>query len=135
MRFSPVPATLTSASSRSSGLSWLRCRASDGEIGDAVHRDQPVELVPDLLQHRARAGRHDGDARQVLLVLRLRYGEALDVVAAAGEKPDDAREHARLVVDEHGERMRLLRVVPILHEVGGGGRGERGRSVRRGVMA
>ena len=32
-------------------------------------------------------------------------GQALDIVAAAGEQPDDARQHARLVVDQHRDRM------------------------------
>ena len=32
-------------------------------------------------------------------------GQALDIVAAPGKQPDDARQHARLVVDEHGDRM------------------------------
>ena len=41
------------------------------------------------------------------LVLGLRHGERLDIVAAAGEQADDAREHAGLVVDEHGQSVGL----------------------------
>src|SRR5208282_3553476 len=65
------------------------------------------ELILDLLDHHRRAAGDDGDARQVLLVLGLGDGERVDVVAAAGEQPDHARQHARLVVDEHTERARL----------------------------
>src|SRR5262249_14127148 len=58
------------------------------------------------------------------LVLGLRDREALDVVAAAGEEADDAREHAGLVVDDHRQRMALD---PLVH-----GRGRvMGRAARR----
>ncbi len=63
-----------------------------------------LELMLDLLDDRRRSARHDGDARQMLLVLRLRHREAVDVVAASGEKTDDPRQHARLVVDQNGQR-------------------------------
>ena len=45
--------------------------------------------------------------REMLGVLGLRHRQRLDIVAAAGEQADDARQHARLVVDQHRERMRL----------------------------
>ena len=103
-RCSPLPSTFTSASSRSIALPWT-VRSTH-----AVDRDQPLELALDLLQDRVRAGRHDGDAREVLLVLGLRDREALDVVAAAGEQPRDAREHARLVVDDTASVWRVDRL-------------------------
>ncbi len=34
-------------------------------------------------------------------------GQALDIVAAPGEEPDDARQDTRLVVDEDGDGMAL----------------------------
>jgi hypothetical protein len=40
-------------------------------------------------------------------------------VAAAGEEADDAGEHARLVVDEDGQRVGLLRAVEGVAEVVG----------------
>ena len=43
----------------------------------------------------------------MLLVLGLGHGQALDIVAAPGEQPDHARQNARLVVDQHGERVAL----------------------------
>src|SRR5436190_19202126 len=43
----------------------------------------------------------------MLLVLGLRDGERVDVVAAPGEQADDAREHARFVVDQHREGVAL----------------------------
>src|SRR5947209_11219137 len=43
----------------------------------------------------------------MLLVLGLGNGETVDIVAAPGEQPDDARKHARLVVDQHRERVAL----------------------------
>ena len=99
IRFSPLPTTLISASSRSSASPTTR------EIDHAMHVDQPFQLALDLRQHHGRARRDDGEAREVLLVLGLRHGEAVDVVAAAREQAGDARQHARLVVDQDGERV------------------------------
>ena len=87
-----------------------------------MDRHQAVELVLDLREHHRRAGGDDGDPRQVLGVLGLRDREAVDVVAAAGEEADDAGEHARLVVDDHRERVALGAVVPLLDEIGRGRR-------------
>ena len=53
----------------------LQRRTGRGQIDDAVHRHQPVELILDLLDHHRRAAGDDGDARQVLLVLGLGDGE------------------------------------------------------------
>src|SRR5262249_37365088 len=60
----------------------------------------------DLLDDGGGAARHDGYAREVLLVLGLGDGEAVDVVAAPGEEPDYSGEYARLIVDEHRQRAR-----------------------------
>ena len=57
----------------------------------------------------------------MFLALGLGDGETLDVVAAAGEQPDDAREHAGLVLHQHRERVRLVRIVALFQEVGGCG--------------
>ena len=76
MRFSPLPCTFTSASSRSSELALAR------QIAHAMHRHQPFELMLDLLDDGGRAARDDGDARDVLLVLGLGHRQAVDVVAA-----------------------------------------------------
>ena len=97
MRCSPLPRTLTIASSRCSD------GAGSGQVDDAVHRHQPVELIFDLLDHHRRAAGHDSDTREMLLMLGLGDGERVDIVAAAGEQADDAREHAGLVVDKHAE--------------------------------
>jgi len=53
----------------------LQRRAAAGQIDDAMHRHQPVELILDLLDHHRRTAGDDGDARKVLLVLGLRDGE------------------------------------------------------------
>ncbi len=42
------------------------------DVDHAMDRHQAIELVLDLLDHHRRAARHDGDARQMLLVLGLR---------------------------------------------------------------
>jgi hypothetical protein len=42
--------------------------------------------------------------------------ERIDVVAAAGEQPDHPRQHARLVVDQHRQRVGL----DLLRHAGGG---------------
>src|SRR3954470_15983122 len=43
----------------------------------------------------------------MLLVLGFRDGETVDVVAAPGEQPDHAREHAGLIIDQHRKRVPL----------------------------
>src|SRR5882724_9364308 len=63
--------------------------------------------MTDLLDHHRGARGDDGDAREMLLVLGLRHRETVDVVAASREQPDHAREHARLVVHQHRERVAL----------------------------
>src|SRR5262249_42455976 len=82
-------------------------RTGHGHVDHPMHRHQPLELILDLLDHHRSTAGDDGDAREVLLVLGLRDGERVDVVAATGEQADDTREHARLVVDDDGKRMRL----------------------------
>ena len=85
MRFSPLPATLTRASSRSSGS------PSTVRSTTRVHRHHALELVLDLLEHHRRAFGDDREAREMLLVLGLGDRQALDVVAAAREQAGDAR--------------------------------------------
>ncbi|CAA7626911.1 conserved hypothetical protein [Magnetospirillum sp. UT-4] len=75
----------------------------DGEVRHLVHRHQAAQLVLDLLDDHAGAAGHDGDARQLFGGIDLGHGQAFDVVAAAREQPDDAGEHAGLVVDEDGD--------------------------------
>ncbi len=72
-----------------------------------MDRHQPLELMLDLLDHHGRTRGDDGDAREMRLVLGLRHGERVDIVAAAGEQADDAGKHAGLVVDEHGHGVPL----------------------------
>ena len=57
----------------------------DGEVENAVDGHDPVELAFELLDDVRRATRDDGDAREVLGMLRLGDGQALDVVAPARE--------------------------------------------------
>src|SRR4051794_3390846 len=80
-------------------------RAFVGQVADPVDRHQPVELVLDLLDDHAGAAGDDGDARNLLFRIDLRHGQALDVVATAGEQADDTGQHARLVIDQDGNRV------------------------------
>ena len=79
-------------------------RAFLRKIGNLVHRHQPVELRLDLLDHHFGARGDDVDAAAAALVLNRGHRQALDVVAAAGEQADDARQHAGLVFDENRDR-------------------------------
>src|SRR5215471_4823731 len=72
----------------------------------------------DLLDHHRCAGGDYGNAREMLLALGLRHREAFDVVTAAREQSDDAGEHPGFVLHQYRERVRLVRVVPFLDEVG-----------------
>ena len=101
MRGSPLPATLIS-----SHLA-LDKRALVGQIVDLVHRHQARQLRLDLFDDHPRAGRHDGDPRQAVLAVDLGDGKAFDIVAAPGKQPDDARQDARLIVDENRNRVPL----------------------------
>ena len=56
--------------------------------------------------------------RDVRLVLDLRHGQAFDIVAAAGEQADDARQHAGLVVDEHGQGVGLGLLLALVEGIG-----------------
>src|SRR5690606_14316799 len=80
---------------------------AERQIHHAMDRHDALELVLDLLTYVRRTARNNGDARKMPLVLGLRHGEAVDVVAAPGKEADDAREYPGLVVYEHGERARL----------------------------
>ena len=80
--------------------------AGDRHVDDAIHRHHAVELVLDLLDHHRRARGDDGDAGEMFLALGFGNGEAFDIVTAAGKQPDHAREHARLVLHQHRERVR-----------------------------
>ena len=71
-----------------------------GQVGDAMHRDQPVELGLDLFDHHAGAGRDDVDAAMQAGGIDRRDRQAVDVVAATRKQADDAREDAGLVVHE-----------------------------------
>jgi hypothetical protein len=91
------------------------------QVDHPVHRHDALELVLDLFQHMRRAARHDGDARQMLLVLGLRDRQAVDIVAATGKQADDARQHARLVVDQHRKRVLFGLFGFLGDEIGGAG--------------
>src|SRR6185437_5292118 len=71
------------------------------QIVHRMDRNQPLELMTDLLDDLRRARSDDGDAREMRRVRDLGDGQALDVVAAPREHADDACEHPRLVVDQH----------------------------------
>ena len=75
----------------------------------------------DLLDHHRRPRGDNGDAGEMFLALGLGDGEAFDVVTAAGEQPDHARQHAGLVLHQHRERVRLVGVMTLFHEIGGCG--------------
>src|SRR6266481_617491 len=78
-----------------------------GQVVNLVHRNEARQLRLDLLDDHPRSRGHDGDPRQAVAPINLGDGQALDIVAAPGEQPDDARQDARLVVDENGDGMSL----------------------------
>ena len=49
------------------------------------------------------------DPAAIAIIVHRGDGQAVDIIAAAGEQPDDAREHARLVLHQHGNRGGTLR--------------------------
>src|SRR5690606_34873762 len=70
------------------------------ELDDLDDVDELVELLGHLLERERVDVDDDGDARD-LLVLRRAHGQGVDVERTPGEEAGDARQHARLVLDEH----------------------------------
>src|SRR3984957_9687153 len=77
-------------------------RLARGQVRDRDDVDQLVELLDDLVERRGLDVDHDRDAAEPLLVGR-GHGEREDVEPTPAEQPGDAREHARLVLDQHRE--------------------------------
>src|SRR5918997_1242955 len=75
------------------------CRAAPG-----AHARGPLALLDDLLDRAVVARRHYRDARP-LRVERAPDRQRLDVEPARAEQPHDARQLARLVGDDDGERV------------------------------
>ena len=70
-----------------------------------MDRDQAAQLRLDLLDHGRRSGSHYRNARGMRRAVGFGDREAFDVVAAAGEQPDHAGQHARLIVDRDHDGM------------------------------
>jgi len=68
-----------------------------GHIGDTDDVDQLVELFVDLFDDPVIADYDQGDAGSALLY-RLAGDDALNIVAAGAEEPDDARHHPGAVL-------------------------------------
>ena len=125
-------ATLISASSRSTASPGL-------ELVDAQDVDELVHLLLDLLERVLRAVDAERDPRDVRALGRA-DGEALDVEAAPREHGRDPRERARLVLDEHGQRVAHGASPPrrsaVLDEVERGrARGDHREALLRGLDA
>src|SRR5215207_3264107 len=78
--------------------------AGAGQLDDLEHVDQLVELLGDLLQGPLGAVDHDRHAAAAR-VLGGPDGQAVDVEAAPAEQPGDAGQDARLVLDQHRDRV------------------------------
>ena len=78
-----------------------------GQVGDRMHRHHALKLMFDLGDDGGRAAGDNGDARDVLLVLRFRHGKRVDIIAAARKQADDTGQYAGLVIDDDGESVGL----------------------------
>src|SRR3954468_24379543 len=67
-------------------------------VADLQHVDELVQLLGHLIDRVDGAVEGEGDPRDRRVIGRA-DGERVDVEAAAGEEPGDARQHARLVLD------------------------------------
>ncbi len=94
-RLSTGAETRNSAISRETVLSGLH-------VADLDHVDELVKLLRHLVDRVDRAVDRERHARD-LWVLGRADGERVDVEPAPAEEPGDAREHARLVLDEERE--------------------------------
>src|SRR5262249_43199592 len=72
------------------------------EVADLDHVDELVQLLGDLVDrvHRAVQGQRDPRQRRIV---RRTHGQRVDVEPAAGEKARNARQNARLVLDQDPE--------------------------------
>src|SRR5581483_9751127 len=74
------------------------------ELEDLDHVDELVELLGDLLERLAVDANHDRHSGQVV-VAGGPHRERVDVEPARREQAGDAREHARLVLHQHRDRV------------------------------
>ena len=86
-------------------------RSLPAQIRQAMHWHQAVELGLDLLDHHLGSGSDDVDAAARAGFVHRGHGEAVDVVAPAGEQPDDAGQDASLVLHQDRDGRRALRQV------------------------
>ena len=95
------------------------------ELGHAEHVDELVNLLLDLLQRVVLAVDAERDARDAVALGRP-DGERVDVEPAPGEHRRDPGERARLVLEEHRDRVlheRCLHRLLVLDHVDRGGAG------------
>ena len=67
-----------------------------------MHWHHAVKLGFDLGDHRCRASRDNRKARNVFFVFGFRYGKGVNVITTPGKQPNDAGQHAGLVLRDHG---------------------------------
>ena len=71
-----------------------------GQVGHLDHVDELARLLDDLVDHGVGAAGHDRQARHGRIVRR-RDRQRVDVVAARGEHPGQARQRAGFVLQQH----------------------------------
>ena len=76
--------------------------AFDGQVMDLMNWHQAIQLGFDLLNHHGCSAGHDGDSRQLVLVVDLGHRQAGDIIAAAGEEADHPRQNAGLIGHQNG---------------------------------
>src|SRR5262249_19422299 len=81
--------------------------AAKSQICDLMNRHKTFQLMANLLDCLRRPGGNNGNAREVLGMSDLGNSQTFDVIAASRKKADDASENARLIIDQHAERMGL----------------------------
>ena len=78
-----------------------------GQIGDLTHRNQPLQLMPDLFDRFRSPRSPDRDPREMFGVSDFGHSQALDIVRPSRKQSDDARENAGLIVRQYRKRVRL----------------------------
>ena len=81
------------------------------QLDDLQDVDELVQLLGHLLDRKLGGVHHDGHAGNAR-VLGLSDGEGMDVEGSARKKGGDSREHARLVLDQNGQRVTGTHVSP-----------------------
>ena len=70
-----------------------------------MHRNKPVQLGNDLLDHMRRAISGDSDPAHGMIFADIGDSQAVDIIAARGEHARDTRQYTGFIIDQNGKNV------------------------------